>query len=190
MTLVVECPSRDLGRCGYKSQLWPSSLSLGLSSHYQSALAQTLQTLPIYTLFMGPFKGRTSCKFHLSVPWHLPVQAAIPAPPPGAAVAPRPRARSCTFCFCPPFKHVEAPDNRHFLQEAENRAMHIWEGRQKPEMKCKDMNAFSMGVFLIVSFVLNTSAVIVSSKSVVTLQPVSPNNLKHFPRVFSSFARA
>lgn len=138
----------------------------------------------------GPFKGHTSCKFHLSVPWHLPVQATIPAPPPGAAVAPRPRARSCTFCFCPPFKHVEAPDNRHFLQEAENRAMHIWEGRQKPEMKCKDLNAFSTGVFLIVSFVLNTSAVIESSKSVVTLQPVSPNNLKHFPRVFPSFTRA
>lgn len=134
--------------------------------------------------------------FHLSLLWHLPGQATIPAPdPPGAAVAPRPRARSCTFCFCPPFKHVEAPDNRHFLQEAENPtfllqkavnwAMHIWEGRQKPEMKCKDMNAFSVAVFLIVSFVLNTSAVIVSSKSVVTLQPVSPNNLKHFPRVFS-----
>lgn len=45
-------------------------------------------------------------------------------------------------------------------------------------MKCKDMNAFSTGVFLIVSLVLNTSAVIVSSKSVVTLQPVSPNNFE------------
>lgn len=165
--------------------------------HTTKALAQTWQSLPIYTLSIGPFKGPTSRKFSpftaVAPSWagHYPRPS-----PPRAAVAPRPRARSCTFCFCPPFKHVEAPDNRHFLQEAENptfllqkavnRAMHIWEGRQKPEMKCKDMNAFSVAVFLIVSFVLNTSAVIVSSKSVVTLQPVSPNNLKHFPRVFSS----